>query len=320
MNATKITVTGGAGFIGSHLVERLLERGAEVTVLDNLSTSDVGNLGGMVDDIRFIEGDIRDRETVRKAVRGADTVFHEAALGSVPRSIEDPLTSNEINVEGTLNVLIAARDEGVRRMVFASSSSVYGDTPTLPKQEDMSPTPTSPYGVTKLAAEMYCRAFTPVYGLETVSLRYFNVFGPRQDPESMYAAVIPRFTTRFLENQSPEIYGDGEQSRDFTYVANVVDANLLAMSTTTGIGGAFNVAAGDPITLNELAVRLKQLTGAKVDVTYSESRPGDIRHSFADIGAARSALGFEPGVTLSEGLNLTVEWYTAELSRATAAV
>ena len=319
MTLPKITITGGAGFIGSHLVERVLELGAEVTVLDNLSTGNLGNLGKMLDDIEFIEGDIRDMETVRRAVRGADTVFHEAALGSVPRSIEDPITSNDVNVGGTLNVLVAARDADVRRVVFASSSSVYGDTPTLPKQEDMSPAPNSPYGVTKLAAEKYCRAFTRVYGMGTVSLRYFNVFGPRQDPESQYAAVIPRFTTRLLEGRSPEIFGDGEQSRDFTYVANVVDANLLAMNTTTGVGDAFNIAASAPITLNELATRLKRLTRADVDVTYSDPRPGDIRHSFADISAASSELGYKTGVELEEGLNKTVAWYAAELSRATVA-
>ncbi len=318
MTPTRVTVTGGAGFIGSNLVERLLETGAEVTVLDNLSTGNLANLGRVVDDIRFIEGDIRDPETVRRAVQGADTVFHEAALGSVPRSVEDPITSNEINVHGTLNVLVASRDEGVRRVVYASSSSVYGDTPTLPKREDMSPAPTSPYGVSKLAAEMYCRTFTRVYGLGTVSLRYFNVFGPRQDPHSIYAAVIPRFTTRLLDNQPPEIYGDGEQSRDFTYVANVVDANLLAMNTTTGIGDAFNIAAGSPITLNELATQLKQLTGADTDVDYSEPRPGDIRHSFADIGKAASALGYKPSVELAEGLDKTVTWYRAKLSHARA--
>ncbi|MCH8116249.1 MAG: SDR family oxidoreductase [Chloroflexi bacterium] len=313
----KVVVTGGAGFIGSHLVDGLLDKGAEVTVLDNLSTGSLGNLDQVIGDIRFVEDDIRDLDAVKRAVAGADTVFHEAALGSVPRSIEDPATSNDVNVNGTLNVLVASRDAGVRRVVFASSSSVYGDTPTLPKHEEMPTVPTSPYGVTKLAAEMYFRAFACVYGLETVCLRYFNVFGPRQEPNSMYAAVIPKFVKKLLASESPTVFGDGDQSRDFTFVSNVVDANLLAMDSTAGIGEVFNIAAGDPVTLNALAEQMQLIMETDIPLVYEGSRPGDIRHSFGDITRARAGLGYEPRVRLEEGLRQTVPWFSGVKSHAT---
>jgi nucleoside-diphosphate-sugar epimerase len=310
LNSRKVVVTGGAGFIGSHIVERLLSLGADVTVLDNLATGNLDNLRDVIDDIEFIDSDIRDIETIKRAVVGADTVFHEAALGSVPRSVDDPGTSNDVNVGGTLNVLIAARDADVRRVVYASSSSVYGDTPTLPKHEAMPTLPTSPYGVTKLTAEMYFRVFTKVYGLETVSLRYFNVFGPRQEPDSQYAAVIPRFITRLLDGKRPVVFGDGEQSRDFTFVQNVVDANLLAMKTATGVGEAFNIAASAPITLNDLLAELRSMLEVDIEAEYEDSRQGDIKHSYADVDAARSELGFEPSVTLADGLRQTVDWHS----------
>ena len=313
----KVVVTGGAGFIGSHLVDGLLDKGAEVTVLDNLSTGSLGNLDQVIGDIRFVEDDIRDLDAVKRAVAGADTVFHEAALGSIPRSIEDPATSNDVNVNGTLNVLVASRDAGVRRVVFASSSSVYGDTPTLPKHEEMPTVPTSPYGVTKLAGEMYFRAFAGVYGLETVCLRYFNVFGPRQEPNSMYAAVIPKFVKKLLAGESPTVFGDGEQSRDFTFVSNVVDANLLAMNSTTGIGEVFNIAAGAPVTLIALAEQMQLITETDIPLLYAGARSGDIRHSFGDITRARSVLGFEPRVRLEEGLRQTVPWFNGVKSHAT---
>lgn len=302
----KVVVTGGAGFIGSHLVDRLLSEGAEVTVLDNLSNGRLENLSGVIDDVRFFQDDIRDFDAVKIAVEGADTVFHEAALGSVPRSVADPATSNEVNVTGTLNVLVAARDAGVRRVVFASSSSVYGDTPTLPKHEQMPTVPTSPYGVTKLAGEMYFRSFAGVYGLETICLRYFNVFGPRQDPNGAYAAVIPIFTKKLLAGETPTVFGEGEQSRDFTFVSNVVDANMLAMESTSGIGEVFNIAAGNPVTLNALVEQMQLITNTDIKLAYAEPRAGDIRHSFGDMTRAKAVLGFEPRVQLEDGLRETI--------------
>ncbi len=241
-----------------------------------------------------------------------DTVFHLAALASVPRSVDDPVTSNDVNVRGSLNMLVASRDAGVRRFVYSSSSSVYGDTPELPKREEMPARPMSPYAVAKLAGEYYTRTFYGLYGLETVCLRYFNVFGPRQDPTSQYAAVVPIFTTRLLEGRAPTIYGDGEQSRDFTYVSSVVDANVLASEKAGAEGGVYNVARGHTITVNELYARLQELTGTEVDAVYESSRPGDVKHSFADIAQARSVLGFSPEIGLDEGLELTVEWFRAQ--------
>ena len=299
-------VTGGGGFIGSHLVERLLRDGHRVRVLDNFATGRRESLVPMLDDIELIEGDIQSYERVHNAVRGCELVFHLAALPSVPRSVQDPLTSNASNVIGTLNVLLAARDEGVRRVVFASSSSVYGANRELPKREAMPALPIAPYGVAKLAAEGYCRAFHEVYGMETVALRYFNVFGPRQDPLSQYAAVIPRFITACLEDRRPVVYGDGEQSRDFTYIDNAVNANLLA-AEAEGVGGeTFNIACGERTTLNQLLQAIQGLTGREIEAEYLPPRPGDVPHSLADVSHARSRLGYEVDVDLNAGLELTV--------------
>jgi nucleoside-diphosphate-sugar epimerase len=303
---SRVLVTGGAGFIGSNLAERLCREGHSVRVLDNLTTGRRENLASVRDDLELIEGDVRSPERVHSAVRGCELVFHQAALPSVPRSIQDPLTSHASNVTGTLNVLLASRDEGVRRVVFASSSSVYGADPSLPKAESMPAVPIAPYGVGKLAAEGYCRAFFQVYGLETVSLRYFNVFGPRQDPLSEYAAVIPRFIAAILDGRRPTIYGDGEQSRDFTYVDNAVEANLLA-ATAPDVGGqAFNIAGGEGITLNALLDELRAITEISIEAVHEAARPGDLRHSLADLSRAREALPYEPSIDLREGLERTV--------------
>ena len=302
-------VTGGAGFIGSNLVIRLVKEGRRVRVLDNLSTGRFENLESVKQDIEFIEGDIRDLPTVQKCMSGIACVFHQAALPSVPRSIEDPLQSNETNISGTLHVLIAARDSRVKRLIFASSSSVYGDTPVLPKREDMPPSLLSPYALNKLTGEYYCKLFASVYGLETISLRYFNVFGPRQNPASEYAAVIPRFITAFLTKQAPVIYGDGEQTRDFTYIQNVVEANLLAAGIDSCSGQILNIAAGERISLNDLVRDLESITEAGIAPRYEEPRQGDVRHSLADITQARSFLGYTPAVDLRSGLLKTLEWF-----------
>ena len=301
-------VTGGAGFIGGHLVGALLERGDDVVVLDNFSSGRRDNLAGIDREIEVVEGDLRSYERVHAAVRGVDVVFHEGALPSVPRSVQDPLTTNAVNVDGTLNVLLAARDENVGRVVFASSSSVYGDTPTLPRTEDQPLLPIAPYAVSKTAAEAYCRAFWRIYALETVSLRYFNVFGPRQDPTSQYAAVVPRFITKLLEGESPVVYGDGEQSRDFTFVADVVRANLLAVDVEGISGETFNVASGRSHTVNELAETLKAIVGSSVDTTYVDARPGDVRASAADIGKAERALAYAPATRFEDALRVTVDF------------
>jgi UDP-glucose 4-epimerase len=307
--APKSLVTGGAGFIGSNLVRRLLAEGHEVRVLDNFATGHRDNIADLLDEIELVEGDIQSYERVHTAVRGCELVFHQAALPSVPRSVQDPLTSNAANVTGTLNVLLAARDEDVRRVVFASSSSIYGAMEELPKRESMPSLPISPYAVAKLAAESYCRAFHEVYGLETVALRYFNVFGPRQDPLSHYAAVIPRFILAFLAGESPVVYGDGEQTRDFSYIDNTLDANLLAAAADGVAGETFNVACGERISLNDLIAELRSLTGQDIEAEHGEARPGDVRHSLADISAARARLGYEPRVKVREGLERTLEWY-----------
>ena len=299
-------VTGGAGFIGSHIVERLLGLGHEVRVLDNLSTGKRENLESLEGEVELLEADVRDPEAVARAVRGVDVVFHEAALASVPRSVDDPVGSNEVNVTGTLNVLVASRDAGVRRVVYASSSSIYGDTPELPKREDMAPSPESPYAVGKLAGESYCSVFTSLLGVECVSLRYFNVFGPRQDPASQYAAVVPLFITALLSGKRPTIFGDGEQSRDFTYVENVVEANMLAMDCKEAAGGVFNIACGDTITVNQLLARLQESAGTNIEPEYADPRPGDVKHSFADVSKARKVLGLSPGVSFGEGIELTM--------------
>ena len=303
-------VTGGAGFIGSHIVDELVHRGERVRVLDNFSTGRPANLAQVREAIELIEGDVRDLATVRAAMRGADYVLHQAALASVPRSVADPLASNEVNVTGTLNVLLAAREVGVRRVVYASSSSVYGDSPQLPKREDMPTQPLSPYAVSKLAGEAYCLAFHQVYGLPVVALRYFNVFGPRQDPTSQYAAVIPRFVTAALRGEPLTVYGDGHQSRDFTYVSNVVEANLLACESDAAVGQVLNASCGERYSLLDLIARLQELlNGAPLQVRHSDPAPGDVRHSQADISRARQLLGYAPRVDFASGLRRTVEWY-----------
>jgi UDP-glucose 4-epimerase len=302
-------VTGGAGFIGSNIVERLLKDNQSVRVLDNYSTGRKENLEAFKDRIEIMEGDIRDLEVCRKAVRDVQYVLHQAALASVPRSVEDPIASNDANIGGTLNMLVAARDAGVERLVFAASSSAYGDTPTLPKEESMTPQPLSPYAINKLVGEHYCRVFFQLYGFQAVALRYFNVFGPRQDPKSQYAAVIPLFVTALMEGRAPVIFGDGEQSRDFTFVDNVVQANLLAAQTPQAAGEVINVACADRLTLNELAAVLKELLGSDIEFQYEDPRPGDIKHSWADISKARRILGFEPQLSVRDGLKKTVAWY-----------
>ncbi len=278
-------------------------------VLDNFATGRRENLEQVLDDVELIEGDLQSYERVHNAVRGCELAFHLGALPSVPRSIQDPLTSNATNVVGTLNVLLAARDEGVRRVVYASSSSLYGASTELPKREDMHPLPIAPYAVSKLAAEGYCRAFHEVYGLETVALRYFNVFGPGQDPQSQYAAVIPNFITAALEGRRPVVHGDGEQSRDFTYVDNALDANLLAASAEGAAGHAFNIACGERTSLNEIVARIAALSGREVEAVHTDPRPGDVRHSLADIAKAREILGYEPAVDFEEGLRRTFVAY-----------
>ena len=302
----KTLVTGGAGFIGSNLVRALLERGDDVRVLDNYSTGSRGNLAGL--DVEVIEGELRSYERVHHAVRGSDVVYHLGALGSVPRSVQDPLTSSAVNIEGTLNVLLAARDEGVGRVVFSSSSSVYGSRDDLPVSEVMAPDPISPYGVAKLAAERYCVSFTRVYeSFETVVLRYFNVFGPRQSPYSQYAAMVPLFITAVSRDEPITIFGDGEQSRDFTYVDNVVEATLRAGEADGVSGRILNIATGSPANVNAVAETIGRILGKEVRAEHAPQRPGDIRDSWADISGAREALGWEPRVGLEDGLRATVE-------------
>jgi len=301
-------VTGGAGFIASHIVDELLRRGERVRVLDNFSTGREENLAGAVHDIDLIRGDIRDPEAVRAAVAGAQVVIHHAALASVPLSIQDPVLCNDVNVNGTLNLLVAARDAGVRRFILASSSAVYGDRAKPPLVETMPPAPISPYGLSKLTGEDYCRLFTQLYGLETVALRYFNVFGPRQDPGSPYAAVIPCFLSALLDGGRPEIYGDGEQSRDFAYVENVVAANLAAMTAPAAAGKVYNIGSGEQMSLNRLLLELIRLTDRSAWPEYLPAKKGDIRVSVADIRAAREDLGYAPRISLTEGLRETIAW------------
>ncbi|MBN1255109.1 MAG: SDR family oxidoreductase [Deltaproteobacteria bacterium] len=308
---TLYLITGGAGFIGSHIVEELVSRGAGVRVIDNLSTGARENLLSAMDKIEFIEGDLRDPEVTARVMEGVDFVLHQAAIPSVPRSIKDPTGSTENNLNATLNLLMAARDAGVKRVVYASSSSVYGDSPTLPKEEDFIPAPLSPYAASKLAGEYYCQVFHHVYGLETVCLRYFNVFGPRQDPLSEYAAVIPKFITLALGKKPLTIFGDGEQSRDFSFVANVVQANLLACEAEGVAGETFNVGCGDRISLNQLVKELQTIVDADLKVEYTEPRPGDVKHSLASIKKAQKLMGYDPTVPLGEGLHRTAEWFTS---------
>jgi UDP-glucose 4-epimerase len=302
-------VTGGAGFIGSNLVEAALTRGHEVRVLDNFSTGRRENLAAFVDRIELFEGDICDPGLVREAMRGVDFVLHQAALPSVQRSLEDPAGTHRVNVDGTLCVLLAARDAGVRRVVYASSSSVYGNAPELPKRESHPAAPASPYAAAKLAGEQYALSFYRSYGLETVALRYFNVFGPRQDPQSPYAAVIPRFVRAALASSRPRVYGDGRQSRDFTYVANVVKANLLACETPAVAGEVFNIAAGDRIDLLGVLDLLARLSGSCPDPEHLPARSGEVRHSQADIALASARMGYRVEVPFEEGLRLTLDWY-----------
>ncbi|HEY8703611.1 MAG TPA: NAD-dependent epimerase/dehydratase family protein [Gaiellaceae bacterium] len=303
----RVVVTGGGGFIGSNLVRALLERGDEVRILDNFSTGDRANLDGL--DVEIVEGELRSYERVHNAVRKAELVYHLGALGSVPRSVQDPLTSSAVNVEGTLNVLLAARDEGVRRVVFSSSTSVYGSSRHLPTSEDNPPDPISPYGVAKLAAERYCVSFSRVYeSFESVVLRYFNVFGPRQSPLSQYAAVVPLFVTAIASGRPVQIHGDGEQSRDFTYVGNVVDATILAGETEGASGEIFNIAAGAPASVNQLADTIGTILGMQVAKEHLPPRTGDIRDSWADLGKAERILGYRPAIGLDEGLRRTVEF------------
>jgi len=303
-------ITGIAGFIGSNIARALLAQGASVRGVDNFVTGKRANLEDL-DGLDFIEGTIEDPETCDRVCHGADFVFHEAALASVPRSVEDPVASNSANVTGTLNLLMAARDAGVRRVVYAGSSAAYGDKPTLPKREDMIPDPISPYAVGKLTGEYYMRSFTRVYGLETVTIRYFNVFGPHQDPSSQYSGVLAKFSLAMLEGRTPVIYGDGTQSRDFTFIENVVDANLRAMQASAEkvSGRVFNVATEERISLNDAVKSLRELTGYTGPVDYAPARAGDIAHSLADITLAREAFGYQPTVNFHEGLRRTLHWY-----------
>jgi UDP-glucose 4-epimerase len=311
-------VTGIAGFIGSALAHELLERGERVRGIDNFSTGKAANIAGIRSRIELIEADLNDAAAAAEACRGADYVLHRAAINSVPRSVADPMRSNRANVDGTLSLLIAARDAKVKRVVYASSSSLYGDNPTLPKHEGMLPGPISPYAVSKLAGEHYMASFYRVYGLETVALRYFNVFGPRQDPMSQYSAVLAKFISCMLRGERPTIYGDGEQSRDFTFVDNVVKANLLAITAPAAqvVGRAFNVATGRRITLNETYAALQKLTGCSGPPEYGLERAGDVKHTLADISRIEMAIGYKPMVMFEEGLRRTVEWYRTEMAAA----
>lgn len=306
---TVFVVTGGAGFIGSHIVDALVRRGEQVRVFDNFSSGRVEHLAAARSHVQIIQGDLRDREAVRRALQGAEVVLHQGALPSVQRSIEDPLTTNATNVDGTLNVLLAAREAGVRRVVVASSSSVYGDTPALPKVETMPMDPRSPYAVSKAATEHYALAWAASFELPAIALRYFNVYGPRQNPSSDYAAVIPRFVTRMLRGQPPVIFGDGLQSRDFTFVEDVVQANLLAADAPPELSGAFNIAVGDRHTLLDLVVALNRVLGTDLAPEHAAPRAGEVRHSQADVEKARAALGWKPRYTLQQGLERTVAYY-----------
>jgi nucleoside-diphosphate-sugar epimerase len=309
-------VTGGAGFIGSNTVDELVRRGHSVVVLDDLSAGKEENIAEIRNKITFIKGSITDLEAVQKAMEQSDYVLHLAARTSVPRSVKDPLETNRINVSGTLNVLVAARDNKVKRLVFAASSSAYGETPTLPKTETMQAAPISPYGVSKYVGELYASAFGRCYGLETVCLRYFNIFGPRQDPDSPYSGVLSRFATAFLEGAQPVIFGDGEQTRDFTYVENAVQANLLACEATGASGKVFNVGTGSRISLNQTLALLRGISGKNLEARYEAPREGDIRDSLADISRARTSLGYEPTVKFEEGLKRTFEWYRLNQTRS----
>ncbi len=306
---SKFVVTGGAGFIGSNIVEELLNQGHQVKVIDNLSTGFAKNLAEFKDKIEFVEGDIQDLDLLQKEFAGFDYVLHQAALCSVPRSVNDPIKSNQSNIDGTLNVLVAARDNKIKRLVYASSSSVYGEATAEYKVETLPISPLSPYALTKYAAERYTQLFYKLYGLETVCLRYFNVFGPKQDPASQYSAVIPLFIDKILKGESPVILGDGEQSRDFTYVANNVSANILAATAVGGAGEVMNVACGTSTTLNELVRLINEELGTDVKPEYQEARVGDIKHSKADVNKAKELIGYEPKISFEKGLKETIQWY-----------
>jgi len=302
-------ITGGAGFIGSNIAEKLVNDGENVRVIDNFLTGKKENLDSFKDKIDFIEGDIRSQETMKKAVEDIDYVIHQAALPSVPKSVDLPLESNDHNINGTLNVLYTAKEAKVKRVVYAASSSAYGDQPQSPKVETMRPMPMSPYAVNKLTGEYYCGAFTKVYGLETVALRYFNVFGPRQDPTSFYSAVIPKFISALLKDEAPTIFGDGETSRDFTYIDNVIHANLLACKAPNAAGSVCNTACGVSVTLNELYESIQKILGKSISVKYADARIGDVKHSLADITKAKEVLGYEVMVPFEKGLEKTVRWF-----------
>lgn len=313
----KYLVSGGAGFIGSNIVKKLLESGNFVRCVDNYATGRKENIEKFFGDqnFEFMEGDLVDLEVAKKSVKGIDFVLHQAAVPSVPRSIEDPIRSNNANITATLNTLIAARDEGVKKFIYASSSSVYGDNPELPKREDFPIRPISPYALTKYAGERYCQIFWNIYGFPTVCLRYFNVFGPNQNPDSQYSAVIPKFIKCFLRNESPTIFGDGEQSRDFTFVENVVEANLLAANSQEGNGEVFNIACGGETSLNQLVNLLKEISGKDIKPKYDLARKGDVPHSKADISKAEKVFGYAPKIEIKEGIIKTFEWYSSKYAR-----
>lgn len=309
----KYLVTGGAGFIGSHIVERLVREGESVRVLDNFATGKRENLAPFAGKIDLCEGDLRNPADCAKACAGVEVVFHEGAVPSVPKSVEDPITTHQANVDGTFNILMAARDAKCRRLIFAASSSAYGDQPELPKRETMCPAPLSPYAVHKLLGEYYLSVFNKCYGLETLALRYFNVFGSRQDPKSQYAAAIPAFVTCILRGESPTIYGDGEQTRDFTFIDNVVQANLLAAKAPKVAGQVVNIACGECVSVNQIIAQINQLLGRNVPPKYVPERAGDVKHSLADISLARQVIGFEPIVSFADGLKRAIEWYKTNL-------
>lgn len=309
----RFLVTGGAGFIGSNIVRRLVEEGCFVRVIDNLSTGKLANLAGLMDKIEFIQADMGDPAVARQAMDGIDVVLHQGALPSVPRSVEDPSTTHRHCLDATFELLLAARDTRVRRFVYAASSAAYGDTPTLPKAERMAPDPLSPYAVGKLAGEYYCTVFSRVYGLQTICLRYFNVFGPNQDPASQYAAAIPAFVTAILRGKQPVVYGDGTQTRDFTYIENVVHANLLAARVEHTCGQVINIACGQAISINKIIELINRIVGSDIKPIYAPPRPGDVKHSLADISLAKEVLGYEPIVGFEEGLERAIDWYRANL-------
>ena len=311
----KYLVTGGAGFIGCNLARHVLAKGHQVVVLDNFSTGHRRNLEEILDNVEMVEGDVRDRETVDRAVAGCSAIFHEAALPSVSRSVEDPVSSHDVNVNGTITLLEAARAAGVKRVVFAGSSSAYGETVESPKHEGMVPTPISPYAASKVACEVYLRAYASVYGMETLTLRYFNVFGPYQDPEGAYAAVIPAWVSRILAGSAPIVYGDGEQSRDFCYIQNVCEANWLAAHAPADAcdGTAVNIACNHATSLNQILLKLKELLAVEVEAEYTDPRAGDVKDSLADISLARETIGYKPGVYFEEGLTMAIDWYRRNL-------